>query len=47
MGTGSVSLNGQHGIEHEDSLVGPLLKISVIGDLTSQIIMQFLINIHQ
>ena len=47
MGTGSVSLNGQHGIEHEDSLVGPLLKISVIGDLTSQIIVKLLIYVDE
>ena len=47
MGTGSVSLNGQHGIEHEDSLVGPLLKIAVIGDLTSQIIVKLLIYVDE
>ena len=37
----------KHRIEHQDTLLGPFYKITIVRDIASQIIVKFLINIHQ
>ena len=47
MGIGHVCPHGKHRIEHQDTLLGPFYKITIVRDIASQIIVKFLINIHQ
>ena len=47
VGIGLVGAHRQHRVEQHHSLLSPFFKISVIRNKTSQIIMQFLINIHE
>ena len=44
---GLVGTHGQYGVKEHDALVRPLLQISVIGDVTPQVVVKLLIYIHQ